>query len=57
MRLIRPTCPVCAWTGPRQVEIVFPVASEAVTATGEQGEGEMKAVPGVSGEGPNLSVP
>lgn len=35
----------------RQVEIVFPVASDAMTATGEQGQGDMKVVPGVSGEG------
>eukprot|EP00904_Undaria_pinnatifida_P000928 jgi/Undpi1/10836/HiC_scaffold_3.g01365.m1 len=32
-----------------QVEIVFPVASEAMTATGEEGEGSMQVVPGVSG--------
>lgn len=32
-----------------QVEIVFPVASEAMTATGEDGEGSMQVVPGVSG--------
>lgn len=33
-----------------KVEIVFPVASEAMTATGEEGEGSMGVVPGVSGE-------
>ena len=33
-----------------KVEIVFPVASEAMTATGEAGEGSMQVVPGVSGE-------
>lgn len=32
-----------------QVEIVFPVASEAMTATGEEGAGSMQVVPGVSG--------
>merc|ERR1712196_163572 len=32
-----------------QVEIVFPVASEAVHATGESVEGGLSIVPGVSG--------
>ncbi|CAM9871540.1 unnamed protein product [Ectocarpus sp. 4 AP-2014] len=32
-----------------QVEIVFPVASEAMMATGESGDGSMQVVPGVSG--------
>ncbi|CAM9239879.1 unnamed protein product [Choristocarpus tenellus] len=32
-----------------EVEIVFPVASEAMTATGETGDGDMQVVPGVSG--------
>eukprot|EP00752_Nemacystus_decipiens_P017890 g16039.t1 len=32
-----------------QVEIVFPVASEAMTATGESGDDSMQVVPGVSG--------
>lgn len=33
----------------KQIEIIFPVASEAMTATGEAGEGSMQVVPGVSG--------
>lgn len=32
-----------------QVEIVFPVASEAMTDTGEQEQGGIRVVPGVSG--------
>lgn len=32
-----------------QIEIIFPVASEAMTATGESGEGSVQVVPGVSG--------
>ena len=42
-------CYVCRTN--EKVEIVFPVASEAMTATGEEaGEGSMQVVPGVSGE-------
>ena len=34
-----------------KIEIVFPVASEAITATGEgENDGNMSVVPGVSGE-------
>ena len=34
---------------------MFPVASEAMTATGESGDGSMQVVPGVSGEQANGS--
>lgn len=41
---------VLSWCRDCQVEIVFPVASEAMTATGEGGAGGMEVVPGVSGK-------